>query len=71
LQYGSFSTAVLLFRVLLGIQTGPEFFVFKTAGRKRDNRAGLGANHQTGWTELVAKMVETIKASHCKSNGHV
>jgi len=23
-----------------------------------DNGAGLGANHQTGWTGLVAKMIE-------------
>jgi hypothetical protein len=23
-----------------------------------DNGAGLGANHQTGWTGLVAKMIQ-------------
>jgi hypothetical protein len=34
-----------------------------------DNGAGIGASHQTGWTALVAKLIEQSGGMQCSSSG--
>jgi len=34
-----------------------------------DNGAGLGASHQTGWTALVAKLIQDIPTSTLRTEG--
>ncbi|HEV2663742.1 MAG TPA: hypothetical protein VG324_02465, partial [Blastocatellia bacterium] len=33
-----------------------------------DNGAGLGASHQTGWTGLVAKLIQQVYTGHRKKS---